>query len=176
MLVIAAASFITGTRRAQKAEISILIGERILAPEPITAPLSLGTIYDESGNVWQPAWPADKPILLHFWASWCPTCRRELRDLSALASIMQNELQVITVSVDSNPMALMAFLQEDPQVLPVLRDPDGSYAKISAENGLPVTYLLDINGNLCYRFNGAKAWTAPHAVARLEEMLHKDKP
>ena len=68
------------------------------------------------------------------------------------------------------------LLQEDPQVLPVLRDPDGSYAKISAENGLPVTYLLDINGRLCYRFNGAKAWTAPHAVARLEEMLHKDKP
>lgn len=53
---------------------------------------------------------AGRPVLLHFWATWCPPCIRELPELIDKAQTMP-EVDLLLISVDRDQAALRRFLQ-----------------------------------------------------------------
>ena len=87
-----------------------------------------------------------KPVLLHFWASWCPMCEMEQGSISNLAK----EAQVITVAYQSGGADEVKRYLEREQINDwvTVVDDDGKLSEQYGIRGVPTTYVLDANGNI----------------------------
>lgn len=122
--------------------------------------------------------PADRPTLLHFWATWCVPCRRELPALAALAQSREPSVQLVLVSVDDDASAqvIEKFATEAGVDLPVYlagRRPEG---RVFWTWGVPATYLLDTHGQLRGRFLGPRDWREASTRAALGALIDKPAP
>jgi thiol-disulfide isomerase/thioredoxin len=112
------------------------------------------------------------PVLLHFWATWCPPCKAELPDLLALGRKLRaaGGPRVIALSVDGDWSALRSFFggQVPPEVM---LDAGGGAAEDYGVSTLPDSYLLSADGALRLRLSGARDWRD----RRLEALL-RDEP
>ncbi|WP_245232504.1 protein disulfide oxidoreductase [Thiorhodococcus minor] len=103
-----------------------------------------------------------EPVLVHFWASWCPVCR--LVD-GAVASIAEDH-PVITVALQSGgPPEIRAFLREAGLDLPVIPDAYGEVSSRWGVAGVPATFVIDGDGQIRYATVGAS--TGPGLRLRL---------
>ena len=96
-----------------------------------------------------------RPLLVNFWATWCPPCVRELPMLSEFAA-RHNGVQVLGLAVDK-PVAVQKFLQRQPLNFPVGMAADGSQLSRELGNlngGLPFTVFLGGDGKLQQRKMG----------------------
>jgi peroxiredoxin len=97
-------------------------------------------------------------VVLHFWASWCPYCRGEIPKLLQIHEQgATQDVTVLTVSVDQDLAQLQAFVQQAGLPYIVIPDARSSSPIASAYGvrGIPVTYLLDRDGRIAYRFFGS---------------------
>jgi peroxiredoxin len=86
-----------------------------------------------------------KPLLLHFWASWCSICRFEQASIESIAK----DHQVLTVASQSgNRDAVAAYLAEQGLSIPVLVDEDGELGRLYGVRGFPSTYVIDAQGQI----------------------------
>ncbi len=95
-----------------------------------------------------------KPVLLNFWATWCPPCRRELPDLQALSESQKGCLSVVGVALDETPAPqIAAFTKEHGIKYPVLigNDQIGSDYAVST---IPHSVLLDAQGREVTHYEG----------------------
>ena len=89
------------------------------------------------------------PIVLKFWATWCPTCRTEMPELLAARDAHRAEgLVIITVDSDDKPQHIRSFLAKLTGVddLPVLIDPDRRVQDRYRIPVLPTTMFIDTAG------------------------------
>lgn len=85
------------------------------------------------------------PVLVHFWAVWCPVCALEEDAVSAIA----RDHQVITVAMQSGDSGeVAAYLKENGLDFPVLNDPDGLYANRWGVSAVPASFVLDGEGRI----------------------------
>lgn len=92
-----------------------------------------------------PAQPV-KPVLVHFWASWCSICRAEQGSIAALA---QENPNVITVAMQSGkPEEVAKYLQEQGVVFPVVNDPLGRVASAWGVHAVPASFIVDPDGKI----------------------------
>ncbi|MBL1255610.1 TlpA disulfide reductase family protein [Methylocystis sp. Sn-Cys] len=119
-----------------------------------------------------------KVILMAFWATWCPPCRRELRSLQRLrAQANPRKLEIVPISVDTQGKnAVAGFLQRmDVNELPIYLDNRQKIAaRADAEAnapftlyGMPITYVIDKNGSVVGYITGEVDWTSPEAMSFL---------
>lgn len=102
---------------------------------------------------------AGAPLLLHFWATWCPPCRAELPALLALGRELQNTNgpRLLALSVDHEWGAVRAFFGGN--VPPeVVMDAAGRANATYRLEILPETFLIAADGTLRLRFVGAQDW------------------
>ncbi|MBE3639331.1 TlpA family protein disulfide reductase [Mangrovicoccus algicola] len=107
-------------------------------------------------------------VLLNFWATWCAPCRKEMPALDALQRDLGGEdFQVVTVATGRQaPAAITRFLDETgADALPRHRDPKMALARDMAVLGLPVTVLIDRQGNEVARLQGDAEWDSESARA-----------
>lgn len=99
-----------------------------------------------------------KPVLLHFWATWCPPCKEELPGLLELGrELAQNgELQLVAVTMDKDWAALRQFFGGQIP-LQVMMD-GGAAVDVYGVSTLPDTWLLGADGSVRLRFGGARDW------------------
>jgi peroxiredoxin len=116
---------------------------------------------------------AGRVVLLHFWATWCPPCRRELPALAALRAALEPEgLAVLAVSVDAGSgEAVARFAAERAPGLPVLLDPREEAARRYGVGAYPTSVVVDRSGRIVHRAVGAFAWDAPESVAWFRALL-----
>ena len=119
-----------------------------------------------------------KAVLMNFWATWCPPCRRELPILESLQEATAREpLKIVAVSIDqAERPAVEAFLKRlnITRLRPFL-DPLGRIAKhVGAEAptpfvlwGMPITYIIDPQGRVAGYITGEVEWMSDSARAFL---------
>ncbi len=108
--------------------------------------------------------------LVHFWATWCPPCRKELPTLLEMARRNRGRLDVWAVSTDPEWSAVERFFEGNVPSI-VVRDPGGEGSQAYRVTSLPDSYLIDPQGRIRARFSGAQNWTAGDMAAILERIL-----
>ncbi len=104
-----------------------------------------------------------KVILLNFWATWCPPCKKELPALSQIADEFKSKnFQMIGVSVDENPGALTSFLQSNSLSYTILHNNSGLLEKYmdimgGNQNVIPQTFIIDKNGKVVENIVGSRS-------------------
>ena len=79
-------------------------------------------------------------LIVHFWASWCPDCARELPALARLATRCAGTVHLAAVNVGESSEVAAAFLARLGIALPLLRDPDAKLWRRFAR-GLPANLI-----------------------------------
>jgi thiol-disulfide isomerase/thioredoxin len=86
-----------------------------------------------------------KPVLLHFWATWCGVCRVEQSSIDALA----RDLPVLTIASQSGSTAEVAEHVRKHGVKPrVIADTDNSIARRFGVHGFPTSFIVDSDGDI----------------------------
>lgn len=134
------------------------------------------TLNDMKGNTVSLSQFRGKVVVLNFWTKTCGPCLQEMPDIAELSRIVapKGDVVVLTVSTDDGPDAvrdtLKAVLKEEPP-FPVLFDPD---AKIVAEKYgthlFPETWIIDKEGVIRARFDGAKDWATSTVIQYLDQV------
>jgi cytochrome c biogenesis protein CcmG/thiol:disulfide interchange protein DsbE len=89
-----------------------------------------------------------QPVIVNFWASWCPPCRAEMPALQAVYDEYDGQIAILAVNAanqDSLDDAL-TFLAEAGTTFPVLLDRDGAVNRLYAVTSLPTTFFIGIDG------------------------------
>jgi len=96
-----------------------------------------------------------KPVVLNFWATWCPYCVKEMPDLNQ--TVTKNPgVQVLTINVKESPMVARSFLaRQGWGDLPIGFDEDGKVANLYQVTGLPTSYGIDAEGVIRLEQTGA---------------------
>ncbi len=89
----------------------------------------------------------DKPLLVHFWATWCPTCKAEADNIQRLSKYYD----VVTFAVKSgNDNDLKKYMQERAFTYQVINDEDGEWAKEFNIEAYPTTFIYNSNSELTF--------------------------
>jgi thiol-disulfide isomerase/thioredoxin len=106
------------------------------------------TLMDMNGKEYTLSALRGKVVLVNFWATWCPPCRKEMTDLDAIYA-RYKALGLVIVSITSEaPQPVLTFLSSVRYRPPVLIDADGNVAKQFHVVGLPRTFVFDRQGKL----------------------------
>ena len=140
-------------------------------PGEVTAPdLALP---DLSGKMRRLVDHRGRPVLVNFWAVWCPPCRRELAALAELRSrIVGAGIEVFAVNLGDSAERITAFFTDHPASgLPVLLDGEKSAAVAWHVSELPVTFAVDPAGILRLGAIGERDWREPDIERQLRALL-----
>lgn len=113
-----------------------------------------------------------KWVVLNFWATWCAPCRKEMPSLDRLQAAMP-EIAVLPVATGRNaPEAITRFYDEaGVKGLPILRDPKSDLARNIGVMALPLTIVLNPEGQEVARLIGDAEWDSANAQAVLKAMM-----
>lgn len=108
-----------------------------------------------------------RPVLVHFWATWCPVCRLGQDTIDAIA----RDNPVVTVAVQSgDAQELRAHLSGQSLSFPVLPDPEGVLSDAWGVPAVPASFVVDRTGRIRFATTGhtteaglrARLWVAEH--------------
>ncbi len=142
----------TPTNRQSKVEIPLTrLKNEILAPD--------FKLSDLDGEMYSLANYRGKPLIINFWATWCPPCRAELPSMNrAWEKIKDEGINMVAINVGESEDTVFAFMGEYPIAFTVLLDETGEIINQWSVKGLPTTFILNKEGKLMYRAIGGRAW------------------
>lgn len=149
----------------QPAQTLIELTERPRAPQ--------FTLEDVDGKQHRLADLRGKVVVVNFWATWCPPCRREMPSLERLSQILKDDVTVIAVNVAEEVDTVFSYtgtLDVSP-TFPILFDRDSRVLKAYPVRGLPTTFIVDRQGRIAYRAVGGREFDDPAIVARIRDLL-----
>jgi peroxiredoxin len=106
------------------------------------------TLTDLHGNPWHLRELKGKVVLVNFWATWCPPCRKEMPDLQALYDKYKEQGFVVLSISDEEPAKVQPFITERKITYPVLLDPGRKVNEEFQVEGIPKSFVYDREGKL----------------------------
>ena len=95
------------------------------------------------------------PLVVNFWASWCPACRTEAPLWKAAWEEYSNRVTFLGINFQDEAENANAFLDEFNKPFPSVRDPKGNIGIAWGVFGMPESYFIRGDGTLAYKQTGA---------------------
>ncbi len=124
---------------------------------PIAAPaFTLEDLDDQSRTMYE---FIGKPVIVNFWATWCPPCRKEMPSMErAWQKIQAEGIAMIGINVGEDFDTVFGFTGDIDISFPLLLDTDSSATKKWPIRGLPTTYVVNPQGEIVYQALGERQW------------------
>jgi peroxiredoxin len=106
------------------------------------------TLTELRGKTWTLKDLRGKVVLVNFWATWCPPCRKEMPDLETLYKQFKEQGLVILAVSDEDAGKVRPFVAEQKVTYPVLLDPGRKVNELFQVEGIPKTFVYDRSGRL----------------------------
>lgn len=106
------------------------------------------TLTDLHGMTWNLRALRGKVVLVNFWATWCPPCRKELPDLEALYDRFGPRGLVVLAISDEDHAKVAPFVADRKLTYPVLLDPGRKVNTLFQVDGIPKSFVYDREGQL----------------------------
>jgi peroxiredoxin len=115
-------------------------------------------------------------VLVHFFATWCESCRDELPALSRLVERARDRnLDVIAISVAEVPLRVRRFIEQTPLNYPVLLDEDRAVAKAWSVDTLPTSFILDAELKVRLAVESDCRWDELDVTQLLEKLAREER-
>ena len=113
------------------------------------------------------------PILINFWATWCPPCVAELPALDRAVDKLAGEVKVLLISVDrGGSKKALPFLEDRGISRPNLAfDANGALSREMGVRGLPTSFLVTANQRHCWVYQGPREWDDVAMIAELRRLI-----
>jgi thiol-disulfide isomerase/thioredoxin len=151
------------------------LGEFIPNSPPIPAPTI--SVVDLAGNTVSLSDFAGRLVLINLWATWCEPCLREMPSLERMQSRLGDKITVVAISEDRggsktvepfiNKLGLKSFK--------TYLDPKSDAGRAFKVAGLPTSFLIDREGRVLGRVEGAAEWDSPKLLQVLKSVLGGDE-
>ena len=94
-----------------------------------------------------------KVLFLHFWATWCPPCKKELPHMEALAKKLAAQgdnakMKFLAVCISDSQQSLTSFIQKNGYTFPSALDEPGKVAMAYGIQGVPTSILISPDGKI----------------------------
>jgi thiol-disulfide isomerase/thioredoxin len=113
-------------------------------------------------------------VLVNFWATWCPPCRREIPSMERLSQILKGEaFSVLAVDIGEDADTVDAFTSQFDSApsFPMLLDTHSHVLQAWKAAGLPTTFLVDQQGRIVASAIGGREFDHPEIVQTIRELL-----
>jgi len=95
-------------------------------------------------------------VLLQFWTTWCPYCRREQPLVDTLDKEFRDQgLVVLAVDVNESKKTVKKYLEQNPRSCRIVLTEDTNLAAMYAANSYPIYVVIDRDGNVVATQHGA---------------------
>lgn len=103
-----------------------------------------------------------KPVVVNFWATWCPPCREEMPSMQRAWERLEAEgVEMVAINVGESVDTVFEFTATYPVEFTLLFDLDNSVSSEWPMRGLPTTFVIDPQGKIAYRAIGGREWDDP---------------
>jgi peroxiredoxin len=133
--------------------------EQMLATIPPGTPAPDFVLQDTDGRTHRLSDYRGKPVIINFWATWCPPCREEIPSMNRAWHGLQEEgIAMLAVNMGEDEDTIFVFTADYPADFPILMDRDGAVIAQWPVKGLPTTYVVAPDGTIAYRAIGSREW------------------
>ena len=114
-----------------------------------------------------------KVIVVNFWATWCVPCIKEMPSFESLYRRYRSQgLTLLAVSLDKGDSTkVQEFADKYKLSFPILLDTEGVAEKLYPSFSIPFTYVIDKQGRVVARVDGAKNWESSETFEAVEHLL-----
>jgi len=106
------------------------------------------TLQDLQGKSYTLSALRGKVLLVNFWATWCPPCRKEMPDLEAMSKKYKGQGLVILSISDEDMPTVSGYISKMGYTYPILLDPGKTVGKEFHVEGIPKTFVFGRDGKL----------------------------
>lgn len=143
----------------------------LLDPMPEKPPAPGFELAGPDGETYRLADMQGQPVIVNFWATWCPPCRAEMPAMQRAWERLQDEgVMLVAVNVGESKGEIEAFAEQVQVSFPLPMDTDMSVSQRWPMKGLPTTFVVDPEGRLVYRAQGERDWDDPALLDLVREL------
>lgn len=111
----------------------------------------------------------NKLILLNFWGTWCPPCREEWPTIEDLYQKRNTKIDFVLIAMQDKEEDVREFMRKNNYTAPVYLA-ESPVTKNVLPKAFPTTFLLDKNGRILLKEEGAKDWTSTSTLQFIDNV------
>ena len=146
-------------------------------PEGEAAPSMSTVLLDENDKGFWLESLQGRPVLVNFWATWCPPCVAELPALDNAAKQLGDDMTLLLISVDrGGRQKALPFLQDRGITRPLMGfDLKAALSREMGVRGLPTSFLLSADQSQSWVYVGPREWDSALMIAEIRNLLRLAK-
>ena len=126
---------------------------------------------DQDGKFIQLSDYKGKVVIVNFWATWCPPCRKEMPSMQRAWEILEKEdIAMLAINVGEDSDLIFAFTAEYPVEFPLIMDKTSNVVREWRVRGLPTTFIVNPAGQIVYQAIGDRDWDAPEILDKIRQL------